>query len=78
MHSKRSMMMQLCRRHQQMKERNIFSANGAQIDYIRLPPVYIPCILHVYLDAGTARASKNGVFKTNFPLDGGVFERNKC
>ncbi|KAG1720631.1 hypothetical protein EDB19DRAFT_1775923 [Suillus lakei] len=45
--------------------------------YIRLPPAYIPCILCVYLDAGTARASKNGVFKTNFPLDGGVFERNK-
>jgi glycogen debranching enzyme len=44
--------------------------------YIRLPPAYVPYILRVSLDAGTP-ASKNGVFKTNFPLDGGVFERNK-
>ncbi|KAG2068753.1 glycoside hydrolase family 13 protein [Suillus decipiens] len=44
--------------------------------YIRLPPAYIPYILRVSLDAGTP-ASKNGIFKTNFPLDGGVFERNK-
>ncbi|KAG1849422.1 glycoside hydrolase family 13 protein [Suillus subalutaceus] len=44
--------------------------------YIRLPPAYTPYILRVSLDAGTP-ASKNGVFKTNFPLDGGVFGRNK-
>lgn len=44
--------------------------------YIRLPPAYVPYILRVSLDAGTP-ASKNGVFKTNFPLDGGVFGRHK-
>ncbi|KAG6335732.1 hypothetical protein ID866_3356 [Astraeus odoratus] len=44
--------------------------------YIRLPPAYTPYILRVSLDAG-APASKNGVFRTNFPLDGGVFERHR-
>ncbi|KAI6042102.1 glycoside hydrolase family 13 protein [Pisolithus marmoratus] len=44
--------------------------------YIRLPPAYTPYILRVSLDAGTP-ASKNGVFKTNFPLDGGAFERDR-
>jgi hypothetical protein len=44
--------------------------------YVRLPPAYEPYVLRVVLEAGTA-ASRNGVFKTNFPLDGGVFERNK-
>ncbi|CAK5273967.1 unnamed protein product [Mycena citricolor] len=44
--------------------------------YIRLPPAYIPYILRVSIDAGTA-ASKNGVFKTNFPLDGGKFGRDQ-
>ncbi|KAJ7070105.1 glycoside hydrolase family 13 protein [Mycena amicta] len=44
--------------------------------YIRLPPAYSPYILRVSIDAGTP-ASKNGVFKTNFPLDGGKFGRNK-
>ncbi|KAJ7623337.1 glycoside hydrolase family 13 protein [Roridomyces roridus] len=33
--------------------------------YIRLPPAYVPYIL------------RNGVFKTNFPLDGGKFGRDK-
>ncbi|KAF9218130.1 hypothetical protein BS17DRAFT_722188, partial [Gyrodon lividus] len=47
-----------------------------QRSYIRLPPAYTPYILRVSLDAGTP-ASKNGVFKTNFPLDGGAFERDK-
>ncbi|KAF8449235.1 glycoside hydrolase family 13 protein [Boletus edulis BED1] len=47
-----------------------------QRSYIRLPPTYAPYILRVSLDAGTP-ASKNGVFKTNFPLDGGLFERDK-
>ncbi|KAH7885855.1 glycoside hydrolase family 13 protein [Phlebopus sp. FC_14] len=42
--------------------------------YIRLPPAYIPYILRVSLDAGTP-ASKNGIFKTNFPIDGGAFDR---
>ncbi|KAJ7077886.1 glycoside hydrolase family 13 protein [Mycena belliarum] len=44
--------------------------------YIRLPPSYVPYILRVSIDAGTP-ASKNGVFKTNFPLDGGKFGRDK-
>ncbi|KAI3619877.1 glycogen debranching enzyme [Moniliophthora roreri] len=43
--------------------------------YIRLPPAYRPYILRVSIDAGTP-ASKNGVFKTNFPLDGGQFKRD--
>lgn len=42
--------------------------------YIRLPPAYVPYILRVSIDAGTP-ASVNGVFKTNFPLDGGKFNR---
>ncbi|KAF9078072.1 glycoside hydrolase family 13 protein [Rhodocollybia butyracea] len=42
--------------------------------YIRLPPAYVPYILRVSIDAGTP-ASMNGVFKTNFPLDGGRFDR---
>lgn len=48
----------------------------ADLQYIRLPPAHVPYILRVSLDAGTP-ASKNGVFRTNFPLDGGLFERDK-
>ncbi|KAL0579269.1 bifunctional 4-alpha-glucanotransferase/amylo-alpha-1,6-glucosidase [Marasmius crinis-equi] len=44
--------------------------------YIRLPPAVIPYILRVSIDAGTP-ASRNGVFKTNFPLDGGKFKRDR-
>ncbi|KAF7796344.1 hypothetical protein EIP86_007521 [Pleurotus ostreatoroseus] len=44
--------------------------------YMRLPPAYVPYIVRVSLDAGTP-ASKNGVFKTNFPLDGGRFDRHQ-
>ncbi|KIL69487.1 glycoside hydrolase family 133 protein [Amanita muscaria Koide BX008] len=44
--------------------------------YIRLPPAYTPFVLRVSLDAGTP-ASKNGIFKTNFPLDGGAFSRDQ-
>ncbi|KAG6836985.1 hypothetical protein H0H93_016689 [Arthromyces matolae] len=44
--------------------------------YIRLPPAYVPYILRVSIDAGTP-AARNGVFKTNFPLDGGVFGRDR-
>ncbi|KAL6304577.1 glycoside hydrolase family 13 protein [Sparassis latifolia] len=44
--------------------------------YVRLPPAYTPYVLRVSLDAGTP-ASKNGVFKTNFPLDGGQFARDR-
>ncbi|THH32030.1 hypothetical protein EUX98_g2165 [Antrodiella citrinella] len=43
--------------------------------YIRLPPAYRPYVLRVTLDAGTP-ASRNGVFKTNFPLEGGYFSRD--
>lgn len=46
------------------------------IQYICLPPADVPYILRVSLEAGTP-ASRNGVFKTNFPLEGGVFDRNK-
>ncbi|QRV74089.1 4-alpha-glucanotransferase [Ceratobasidium sp. AG-Ba] len=38
--------------------------------YIRLPPAYTPYVLRVTIDAGSP-ASLNGVFMTNFPLDGG-------
>ncbi|KAH9945728.1 glycoside hydrolase family 13 protein [Amylocystis lapponica] len=44
--------------------------------YVRLPPAYVPYIVRVSLEAGTP-ASKNGLFKTNFPLDGGQFSRDK-
>ncbi|KAF8074817.1 glycoside hydrolase family 13 protein [Lyophyllum atratum] len=44
--------------------------------YIRLPPAYVPYILRVSIDAGTP-AARNGVFKTNFPLNGGVFGRDR-
>ncbi|GJJ11364.1 hypothetical protein Clacol_005596 [Clathrus columnatus] len=44
--------------------------------YIRLPPVYTPYILRMTLEAGTP-ASRRAVLKTNFPLDGGLFNRNK-
>lgn len=44
--------------------------------YIRLPPPYNPYVLRISLDAGTP-ASRNGVFKTNFPIDGGKFDRTR-
>ncbi|KAH8832592.1 glycoside hydrolase family 13 protein [Flagelloscypha sp. PMI_526] len=44
--------------------------------YIRLPPAYVPYIVRVSIEAGMP-ASRNGVFKTNFPLDGGKFGRDK-
>ncbi|KAI0078663.1 glycoside hydrolase family 13 protein [Panus rudis PR-1116 ss-1] len=44
--------------------------------YMRLPPAYKPYVLRVSLEAGTP-AAKNGVFKTNFPLDGGRFSRDR-
>lgn len=46
------------------------------IQYIRLPPAYVPYILRVSIEAGTP-AARNGVFKTNFPLDGGTFGRDR-
>ncbi|KAF9557321.1 glycoside hydrolase family 13 protein [Agrocybe pediades] len=47
-----------------------------ELSYIRLPPAYTPYVLRVSIQAGTP-AAKNGVFKTNFPLDGGAFGREK-
>ncbi|KAL4066020.1 glycoside hydrolase family 13 protein [Scleroderma citrinum] len=44
--------------------------------YVRLPPPYTPYVLRIYLEAGTP-ASKNGVFKTDLPLDDGVVDRNR-
>ncbi|KAF8511839.1 glycoside hydrolase family 13 protein [Hysterangium stoloniferum] len=44
--------------------------------YISLPPPIKPYILRMTLDAGTP-ASKNGVLKTNFPLNGGIFIRDR-
>ncbi|GAA5876001.1 hypothetical protein JCM3774_002310 [Rhodotorula dairenensis] len=43
---------------------------------LRLPPPTTPYVLRITIDAGTA-ASRNGVLHTNFPLEGGAFERNK-
>ncbi|ELU43609.1 glycogen debranching enzyme [Rhizoctonia solani AG-1 IA] len=45
------------------------------LSYTRLPPAYKPYILRVTIDAGSP-ASRNGAFKTNFPLDGGTFSRD--
>ena len=36
----------------------------------------MPYVLRVSLDAGTP-ACRNGVFKTNFPIDGGQFDRHR-
>ncbi|KAJ7634145.1 glycoside hydrolase family 13 protein [Mycena polygramma] len=62
----------------QVYELRLDSDGGPHKDrsYIRLPPAYVPYILRVSIDAGTP-AAKNGVFKTNFPLDGGKFGRDK-
>ncbi|KAG2011571.1 glycogen debranching enzyme [Coprinopsis cinerea AmutBmut pab1-1] len=49
---------------------------GKDMQYIRLPPAYTPYILRVSIEAGTP-AAKNGVFKTNFPLDGKTFGRSR-
>ncbi|KAI0731152.1 glycoside hydrolase family 13 protein [Earliella scabrosa] len=43
---------------------------------MRLPPAYVPYVVRVSLAAGTP-ATRNGVFKTNFPLDGGRFQRDR-
>ncbi|GAA5919360.1 hypothetical protein JCM6882_000241 [Rhodosporidiobolus microsporus] len=43
---------------------------------LRLPPPVKPYVLRITIDAGTA-ASRNGVLRTNFPLHGGGFERDK-
>ncbi|GAA5827939.1 hypothetical protein JCM11251_005656 [Rhodosporidiobolus azoricus] len=43
---------------------------------LRLPPPTKPYVLRITIDAGTA-ASREGVLRTNFPLHGGEFEREK-
>ncbi|KAF8308227.1 glycoside hydrolase family 13 protein [Clavulina sp. PMI_390] len=53
-----------------------YGAPGKDKAYIRLPPPYVPYVLRVSIEAGSP-ASKKGVFKTNFPLDGGVFDRDR-
>ena len=45
--------------------------------YVRLPPPYPhPYILRLSLEPGTP-ASRNGVLKSDFPIDGGEFKRGK-
>lgn len=46
------------------------------VQLLRLPPPTTPYVLRITIDAGTA-ASRHGVLHTNFPLEGGAFERNK-
>lgn len=48
--------------------------SNVSIKYIRLPPAYTPYILRVSFAAGTPSAN-NGIFRTNFPLNGGAFGR---
>jgi N-terminal domain from the human glycogen debranching enzyme len=54
----------------------LVAISDLSIQYIRLPPAYVPYILRVSIEAGTP-AARNGVFKTNFPLDGGTFGRDR-
>lgn len=42
--------------------------------YIRLPPPTTPYILRISLSPGSV-ATRNGVLKSDFPIDGGAFER---
>ena len=54
----------------------LVATSHLSIQYIRLPPAYVPYILRVAIEAGTP-AARNGVFRTNFPLDGGAFARDR-
>jgi len=58
-----------------VSHQSIYRTEGP-LQYIRLPPAYTPYVLRVSIDAGTP-ASRNGAFFTNFPLDGGVFQRDR-
>jgi len=54
---------------------NVAAETNIYRQYIRLPPPYVPYVLRVSIDAGSP-ATRNGIFKTNFPLDGGIFDRD--
>jgi glycogen debranching enzyme len=45
------------------------------LQYIRLPPPIKPYILRISIQPGTA-CSLNGVLKSDFPMDGGIFVRD--
>ncbi|WVN91067.1 glycogen debranching enzyme [Cryptococcus depauperatus CBS 7841] len=47
---------------------------GPGKNYIRLPPPIKPYILRFSIQPGT-EVSRNGVLKSDFPMDGGVFQR---
>lgn len=56
---------------------SVFSrSSSCCFQYVRLPPAYVPYILRMTLDAGTP-ASRRAILKTNFPLNGGLFSRDK-
>jgi len=46
------------------------------VQYIRLPPPVRPYVLRLSLQPGTA-CTRNGVLKSDFPMDGGVFQRGE-
>ncbi|ODO11295.1 glycogen debranching enzyme [Cryptococcus amylolentus CBS 6273] len=48
---------------------------GPGKDYIRLPPPTRPYILRFSLEPGTD-VTRNGVLRTDFPIDGGAFKRD--
>lgn len=43
--------------------------------YIRLPPPFKPYVLRFTLQPGTD-VTRNGVLKSDFPMDGGAFKRD--
>jgi len=46
----------------------------ADLQYIRLPAPSKPFVLRFSIHPGS-RCAQNGVLKSDFPVDGGVFER---
>lgn len=46
------------------------------VQYVRLPPPTTPYVLRLSLHPGT-QCTRNGVLKSNFPFEGGAFERVK-
>ena len=55
---------------------NVFSCQirAQSMQYIRLPPPTRPYVLRLSLRPGTP-CTRNGVLKSDFPMDGGVFKR---
>ncbi|OCF33773.1 glycogen debranching enzyme [Kwoniella heveanensis BCC8398] len=49
---------------------------GEGKDYIRLPPPVRPYVLRFSIRPGT-NVTRNGVLKSDFPMDGGAFERGE-